>query len=136
MSNSKQTITLSWPEQEADKLYQHWQKYPSPDGICRFETGYGPSGIPHLGTFSELKRTIYVINIFQKKYNVPTELICFSDDVDGLRAIPDNVPNKELLTKYLDYPIADIPDPFKQCSSFGEYMNNKMLSFLEFFNIK
>lgn len=125
----------SWPFQEALKVLKYLDQHQPSSGICRFEIGYGPSGLPHLGTFCESKRTVYIINAFQKISNIQTELICFSDDLDALRAVPQNLPNQEQLKKYLGYPLSSIPDPFCEASSFSEHMNNKMKTFLDKFEI-
>jgi lysyl-tRNA synthetase class 1 len=132
---TSETELYSWPFQEAVKILEHWKKYPAPNGICRFEIGYGPSGLPHLGTFCESKRTAYIINAFQKISNVEAELICFSDDLDALRSVPQNLPNQEGLKKYIGYALSSIPDPFGKEKSFADYMNTKMRSFLDRFEI-
>ena len=98
------------------------------------QTGYGPSGLPHIGTFGELTRTEMVIKALKKiNPEVKTRLICFSDDMDGLRKVPDNIPNKEQTSKYLGYALTSIPDPFKKHESYGHYMNTKLREFLDIF---
>ena len=103
----------AWPYEEARKLLKRW-----PDGKpggepMLFETGYGPSGLPHIGTFNEVLRTTMVRHAFEELTGgAPTRLIAFSDDMDGLRKVPDNVPNQAMLTEYLGKPLTQIPDPF------------------------
>ena len=99
-----------------------------------FETGYGPSGLPHIGTFGEVARTIFVKNAFDIISEIPSKLIAFSDDMDGLRKIPDNIPNQKMLAMHLDKPLSKIPDPFEKYESFAEYNNEKLKSFLNNFN--
>ncbi len=123
----------TWPWQEAFKLKEKFDKNPPPKGYVLFETGYGPSGLPHIGTFGEVARTTFIRNAFSKISNIPTKLICFSDDMDGLRKVPINIPNQELIAKYLNYPLTAIPDPFGEEKSYGHYMNKKLCSFLDRF---
>ena len=84
-----------------------------------FETGYGPSGLPHIGTFNEVLRTTFVRHAYEELTGLPTRLIAFSDDMDGLRKVPDNVPNAEMLAEYLGKPLTQIPDPFGTHESFA-----------------
>lgn len=98
-----------------------------------FETGYGPSGLPHIGTFAEVLRSTFIRNAFNKISNVPTKLICFSDDMDGLRKVPTNIPNQEMISRYIGMPLTKVPDPFEQEKSFGHFMNKKLMSFLDAF---
>src|ERR1700685_3990456 len=84
-----------------------------------FETGYGPSGLPHIGTFGEVARTSWVRRAFTELTGLPSKLLAFSDDMDGLRKVPENVPNKEMLKEYLGRPLTQVPDPFGTHSSFG-----------------
>ncbi len=105
----------AWPFEEARRLIDRLARMP--DGKTKtviFETGYGPSGLPHIGTFGEVARTSMVRHAFATltEGKVKTRLICFSDDMDGLRKVPDNVPNKEMLKAYLDKPLSRVPDPF------------------------
>ena len=85
----------AWPFEEARKLAKRFEKNPPKSGKVLFETGYGPSGLPHIGTFGEVVRTTMVRRAFERISDLPTKLICFSDDMDGLRKVPDNVPNHE-----------------------------------------
>ncbi|KJV53813.1 tRNA synthetases class I family protein [Orientia tsutsugamushi str. Gilliam] len=125
----------AWPFIEAQKILNKLNyKVPS-KGYVLFETGYGPSGLPHIGTFSEVARTVMVIEAFkQLSSNIPTKLICFSDDMDGLRKVPTNLPNQDMLKKHLDKPLTSIPDPFNEAKSYGDYMNGKLIQFLNTFN--
>ena len=99
----------SWPFVEAKKILKRLENGQSKKKII-FETGYGPSGLPHIGTFGEVLRTNMVRFCFEKLTGLETDLIAFSDDMDGFRKVPDNVPNKEQLSKYLDYPLTTVPD--------------------------
>ena len=98
-----------------------------------FETGYGPSGLPHIGTFGEVVRTSMVRQAFELLSGCSTRLICFSDDMDGLRKVPDNVPNRALLEKHLGKPLTQVPDPFEQYESFGAHNNARLRAFLDGF---
>jgi lysyl-tRNA synthetase class 1 len=98
-----------------------------------FETGYGPSGLPHIGTFAEVFRTTLVRQVFSRLSDLPTELYAFSDDMDGLRKVPDNVPNKDMLTEQLGRPLTAIPDPFGTHESYGHHMNARLKAFLDAF---
>ena len=98
-----------------------------------FETGYGPSGLPHIGTFGEVARTTMVMKAFELISDIPTKLVCFSDDMDGLRKVPDNIENKEPLEKALGLPLTKVPDPFGTHNSFGEHNNARLMAFLDQF---
>ena len=124
----------SWPFVEAKKILKRLDTE-QPKKKIIFETGYGPSGLPHIGTFGEVLRTNMVRFCFEKLTGLETDLIAFSDDMDGFRKVPDNVPNKELLSKYLDYPLTSVPDPFNKFNSFGEHNNAKLVEFLKRFNL-
>jgi lysyl-tRNA synthetase class 1 len=126
MSKSKYK---SWPFKEAHKLSQRYKETPS--GPVRFETGFGPSGLPHIGTFAEIARTTWVRQAFEFLTGWPTQLIAFSDDMDGLRKVPLNMPQPEMLTANLGKPLCRIPDPFDECESYSAYMNNKLKAFLD-----
>lgn len=118
----------SWPFEEARKLQNR------KGDVITFETGYGPSGLPHIGTFGENLRTTFVRRAFEYLYpGRKTRLISFSDDMDGLRKVPDNVPNKELLAANLNRPLTSVPDPFGCHQSFGEHNNSKLREFLDQF---
>lgn len=122
-----------WVWKEAHKLKEKFEKSPPKKGYVLFETGYGPSGLPHIGTFGEVFRTTMVRRAFEKICNIPTKLIAFSDDMDGLRKVPENVPNKEMVTEHLGRPLTSIPDPFGTHESFGAHMNARLRSFLDSF---
>jgi lysyl-tRNA synthetase class 1 len=126
----------AWPFEEARKLVQRLQKRPKDEVL--FETGYGPSGLPHIGTFGEVARTSMVRHAFRvlTDDSVKTRLVCFSDDMDGLRKVPDNVPQKEMLAKYLGQPLTRVPDPFGTHPSFGEHNNARLRAFLDQFGFE
>jgi lysyl-tRNA synthetase, class I len=123
----------AWPFEEARKLVARLAKTPKDEVI--FETGYGPSGLPHIGTFGEVARTTMVRHAFRilTDDKIKTRLIAFSDDMDGLRKVPDNVPNKELLARHLGQPLTKVPDPFGTHPSFGEHNNARLRAFLDAF---
>ena len=121
----------SWPFEEAKKLIN--RKNITDKGFALFETGYGPSGLPHIGTFGEVARTTYVRRAFELLTGIPTKLYAFSDDRDGLRKVPDNIPNQEMVSQYIGFPLTDVPDPFGCHASFGEHNNNKLMEFLDSF---
>ncbi|CAO4176988.1 lysine--tRNA ligase [Methylorubrum aminovorans] len=123
----------AWPFEEARKLVARLEKKPKSEVL--FETGYGPSGLPHIGTFGEVARTSMVRHAFRvlAKDSVPTRLIAFSDDMDGLRKVPDNVPNRERLREALNLPLTKVPDPFGTHESFGHHNNAELRRFLDAF---
>jgi lysyl-tRNA synthetase class 1 len=124
----------AWPFEEARKLVKRLEK--SGKGEALFETGYGPSGLPHIGTFGEVARTTMVRTAFRllTRDQVPTRLICFSDDLDGMRKIPDNVPSKEAMEPHLQKPLTAVPDPWtNEFPSFGEHNNAMLRRFLDTF---
>ena len=121
----------SWPFEEARKLLS--RESVKKKGYALFETGYGPSGLPHIGTFGEVARTTFVRHAFESLTGMKTKLFAFSDDRDGLRKVPDNIPNKELVAKYLEFPLTSVADPFECHASFGEHNNNKLREFLDSF---
>jgi lysyl-tRNA synthetase class 1 len=123
----------AWPYEEARKLVK---RYPDgkPDGSpVLFETGYGPSGLPHIGTFQEVLRTTMVRHAYEEMTGGKTRLIAFSDDMDGLRKVPDNVPNQALLAEHLGKPLSRIPDPFEKYESFAAHNNAMLREFLDRF---
>jgi lysyl-tRNA synthetase, class I len=133
MSNIYQNAK-SWPFIEARNLLKKLNGKTPKKGFVLFETGYGPSGLPHIGTFGEVARTSMVRAAFNKLApEIPTKLICFSDDMDGLRKVPSNLPNQQMLEENLGKPLTQIPDPFEKEESFGLYMNNKLCEFLDQF---
>ena len=121
-----------WPFIEAKKVLKRFQN--NDKEYCIFQTGYGPSGLPHIGTFGEVLRTSMVIKAFKKLTDQPVKLFVFSDDMDGLRKVPKNVPNQDLIKQHLEKPLSSIPDPFQEFASFSEHNNNKLISFLKKFN--
>ncbi len=133
IDNSIIQATSSWPFVEARKLVKERQKIYEKKGKITLQTGYGPSGLPHIGTFAEVARTTMMVNAIKQLIDVPTEIITFSDDMDGLRKIPDNIPNKEILEKNLHKPLTSVPDPFNKYKSFGEHNNEMLKKFLDKF---
>jgi lysyl-tRNA synthetase class 1 len=123
----------AWPIVEALRLRERVSKRPPAKGFVLFETGYGPSGLPHIGTFGEVFRTTLVRRAFARICDVPTELYAFSDDMDGLRKIPDNIPNPDIVRQHLGKPLTAIPDPFGTHESFGHHMNARLKTFLDRF---
>jgi lysyl-tRNA synthetase class 1 len=123
----------AWPFEEARKLVERIARTGKREVL--FETGYGPSGLPHIGTFGEVARTTMVRHAFRTLTDdkIPTRLIAFSDDMDGLRKVPDNVPNRELLAKSLGQPLTKVPDPFGTHESFGHHNNARLCAFLDQF---
>ena len=126
--------TNAWPFKEAQRLLKSLNFQIPKKGYALFETGYGPSGLPHIGTFGEVARTIFVKNAFDNISEIPSKLIAFSDDMDGLRKVPDNVPNQKMLSMHIDKPLSKIPDPFEKYVSFAEHNNQRLKSFLNNFN--
>jgi lysyl-tRNA synthetase class 1 len=126
----------AWPFEEAKKLVARIAASGKREVL--FETGYGPSGLPHIGTFGEVARTTMVRNAFRvlTEDKIPTRLVAFSDDMDGLRKVPDNVPNKELLAANLNKPLTAVPDPFGTHSSFGAHNNARLRAFLDSFGFE
>ena len=125
--------TSAWPFVEAKKLLRERKSIIEKKGKITLQTGYGPSGLPHIGTFGEVARTSMMVNALKHLTDLPTEIITFSDDMDGLRKVPDNVPNKELLEENLHKPLTQVPDPFKKYNSFGEHNNEMLKDFLNNF---
>ena len=128
--------TSAWPFVEAKKMLRERKSFIEKKGKITLQTGYGPSGLPHIGTFGEVARTSMMVNALSHLTDLPTEIITFSDDMDGLRKVPDNVPQKELLEKNLHKPLTQVPDPFKKFNSFGEHNNEMLKKFLNDFNFK
>ena len=123
----------AWPYEEARKLLKRWPEGKPGNEPTVFETGYGPSGLPHIGTFNEVLRTTMVRRAYEELTGLPTRLIAFSDDMDGLRKVPDNVPNGEMLSAHLGKPLTQIPDPFGTHSSFAAHNNALLRGFLDRF---
>jgi len=122
-----------WPFAEARALEKHLSGKKPEKGYVLFETGYGPSGLPHIGTFGEVARTSMVRHAFSLFSDIPTKLFAFSDDMDGLRKVPDNIPNQEMVSQHLGKPLTSIPDPFGTHESFGHHNNARLQSFLDDF---
>ncbi len=123
----------AWPFVEARSLLKHLGGKTPEKGYVLFETGYGPSGLPHIGTFGEVARTTMVRHAFHQLSDLPTKLFAFSDDMDGLRKVPDNIPNKEMVSEHLGKPLTQIPDPFGTHESFGHHNNARLRAFLDDF---
>ena len=138
MSTTPQDVAHSlpkaWPFAEAQKVAQRLAA--SGKGHALFETGYGPSGLPHIGTFGEVARTTWVRKAFTEISGLPSTLLAFSDDMDGLRKVPDNVPNRDLLASHLGKPLTQIPDPFDTHDSFGAHNNARLRAFLDSFGFE
>ena len=125
--------TSSWPFVEIRKLLKDRKDIINKKNKITFQTGYGPSGLPHIGTFGEVSRTSMMINALNHIKEIESELITFSDDMDGLRKVPDNIPNDKILHDNMGKPLTDIPDPFKKYKSFGEHNNKMLVEFLKKF---
>ena len=128
--------TSSWPFVEIRKLLKDRKDLIKKKNKVVFQTGYGPSGLPHIGTFGEVARTTMMINALNHIKKIDHELITFSDDMDGLRKVPDNITNDKVLKDNLGKPLTNIPDPFKKYNSFGEHNNEMLKDFLNKFNFK
>ncbi len=128
--------TSSWPFVEIRKLLKERKDLIRAKRKIIFQTGYGPSGLPHIGTFGEVARTSMMINALNHIQEIESNLITFSDDMDGLRKVPENIPNSKILEDNLGKPLTDIPDPFGKYKSFGEHNNEKLKEFLNQFNFK
>ena len=126
--------TNAWPFVEAKKMLRERKSFIEKKGKITLQTGYGPSGLPHIGTFGEVARTSMMVNALKQLTDLPTEIITFSDDMDGFRKVPDNVPNQKLLEENLHKPLTEVPDPFDKFKSFGEHNNEMLKNFLNNFN--
>ncbi len=136
---SERELALSakaWPFEEARKLLSRTGGRTPDKGYVLFETGYGPSGLPHIGTFGEVARTTMVRQAFRRLSDIPTRLFAFSDDMDGLRKVPDNVPNQDMLRRHLGKPLTAVPDPFGTHESFGAHNNARLRAFLDSFGFE
>ena len=127
----KLPLPKAWPFDEAARVAERIAS--SGKELALFETGYGPSGLPHIGTFGEVARTSWVRHAYTELTGKPTRLLAFSDDMDGLRKVPDNVPNREMLAGFLNQPLTQVPDPFGTHASFGEHNNARLRAFLDSF---
>ena len=126
----------AWPFEEARAILKRYEKAPPEKGYVLFETGYGPSGLPHIGTFGEVLRTTMIRRAFEAISDIPTRLICFSDDLDGMRKVPGNVPNQDMLREHLQKPLTSVPDPFEEFDSFGDHNNAMLRRFLDTFGFE
>ena len=126
----------AWPFEEARAILKRYEKAPPEKGYVLFETGYGPSGLPHIGTFGEVLRTTMIRRAFEAISDIPTRLICFSDDLDGMRKVPGNVPNQDMLREHLQKPLTSVPDPFEEFDSFGGHNNAMLRRFLDTFGFE
>ncbi len=126
----------AWPFEEARKVLKRLNGRLPEKGYVLFETGYGPSGLPHIGTFGEVCRTTMVMHAFQRLSDMPVKLTCFSDDMDGFRKVPGNVPQQEMLAEHLGRPLTQVPDPFGTHESFGHHNNARLREFLDHFGFE
>ena len=126
----------TWAFEEAKSVLKKLNGKVPEKGYVLFETGYGPSGLPHIGTFGENCRTTMVMHAFRRISDIPAKMICFSDDMDGLRKVPENVPNKEMLAEALGKPLTIVPDPFGTHDSFGRHNNARLNDFLNAFGFE
>src|SRR4051794_24863080 len=126
-------VSKAWPYEEARKLLKRYPDGP-PRGEIVFETGYGPSGLPHLGTFQEVARTLMVRQALGEMVDLRSRLIAFSDDMDGMRKVPPGVPNQDMMHAHLDLPLSAVPDPYG-CGhdSYAAHNNNLLRQFLDRF---
>ncbi|MCI2397851.1 lysine--tRNA ligase [Aliiroseovarius subalbicans] len=138
MSDLRETAMSSkaWPFEEARRVLKRYAKGAPEKGFVLFETGYGPSGLPHIGTFGEVARTTMIKRAFEAISDIPTKLVCFSDDLDGMRKVPGNVPNSESLHDHLQKPLTSVPDPFGTHDSFGDHNNAMLRRFLDTFGFE
>ncbi|AXC50136.1 lysine--tRNA ligase [Paracoccus suum] len=126
----------AWPFEEARRVLKRYEKRDPEKGYVLFETGYGPSGLPHIGTFGEVARTTMIRRAFEIISDIPTRLFCFSDDLDGMRKVPENVPQQEMLREHLQLPLTSVPDPFGELDSFGGHNNAMLRRFLDTFGFE
>ncbi len=126
----------AWPFEEARRVLKRYEKKDPEKGYVLFETGYGPSGLPHIGTFGEVARTTMIRRAFEMISDIPTRLFCFSDDMDGMRKVPENVPNADMLRGHLQEPLTTVPDPFGEYPSFGDHNNAMLRRFLDTFGFE
>ncbi|WP_170516807.1 lysine--tRNA ligase [Ruegeria atlantica] len=138
MSELRETAIASkaWPFEEARRVLKRYQKAAPEKGYVLFQTGYGPSGLPHIGTFGEVARTSMVRHAFEQISDIPTKLICFSDDMDGFRKVPTNVPMQEELKEDLHLPLTKVRDPFGTHAGFAQHNNAMLCDFLDSFGFE
>lgn len=135
MSDMREIALASkaWPFEEARRVLKRYAKGAPDKGYVLFQTGYGPSGLPHIGTFGEVARTTMVRRAFQMISDIPTRLICFSDDIDGFRNVPGNVPMQDALKADLNLPLTKVRDPFGTHEGFAQHNNAMLREFLDSF---
>jgi len=126
----------AWPFEEARKILKRVGETAPAKGYVLFQTGYGPSGLPHIGTFGEVLRTSMVRRAFQELSDIPTRLFAFSDDMDGFRSVPDNIPKQEMMAEHIGKPLTSVPDPFGTHESFGGHNNARLQAFLDDFGFE
>ena len=126
----------AWPFEEARAVLKRYAGKDPEKGHVLFETGYGPSGLPHIGTFGEVARTTMIRRAFEIISDIPTRLICFSDDVDGMRKVPENVPQQDMLRQHMQMPLTSVPDPYGEYESFGHHNNAMLRRFLDTFGVE
>ncbi|WP_370227291.1 lysine--tRNA ligase [Cognatishimia sp.] len=126
----------AWPFEEARRLLKRYQKGAPEKGYVLFQTGYGPSGLPHIGTFGEVARTTMVRRAFEQISDIPTKLICFSDDMDGFRKVPSNLPMQDELAEDLHLPLTKVRDPFGTHEGFAQHNNARLCAFLDSFGFE
>ncbi len=138
MSELRETAMSSkaWPFEEARRVLKRYQKGAPEKGYVLFQTGYGPSGLPHIGTFGEVARTSMVRHAFEQISDIPTKLICFSDDMDGFRKVPTNVPMQDALKEDLHLPLTKVRDPFGTHEGFAQHNNAMLCDFLDSFGFQ
>ncbi|MEL6508495.1 MAG: lysine--tRNA ligase [Pseudomonadota bacterium] len=138
MSNLREEAMQSkaWPFEEARRVLKRYAKKDPEKGYVLFQTGYGPSGLPHIGTFGEVARTTMVRRAFEILSDIPTKLICFSDDLDGFRKVPGNVPMQEELKEDLNLPLTKVRDPFGLYEGFAQHNNARLNEFLDSFGFE
>lgn len=127
----------AWPFEEARRIFEKIGGKTPAKGYVLFETGYGPSGLPHIGTFGEVVRTSFVRHAFSLiAPEIPTKMFCVSDDIDGLRKVPDNLPQQEMIRANLGKPLTSVPDPYQTHESYGHHMNARLRGFLDGFGFE
>ncbi|WP_456389819.1 lysine--tRNA ligase [Profundibacter sp.] len=126
----------AWPFEEARRVLKRLNGKTPEKGYVLFQTGYGPSGLPHIGTFGEVARTTMVRRAFEAISDIPTRLICFSDDMDGFRKVPGNLPNQEMLAEDLNLPLTKVRDPFGTHAGFAQHNNARLCAFLDSFGFE
>ncbi len=129
-----ETVPNVWPFREAERVAARLKRTGKTEAL--FETGYGPSGLPHIGTFGEVARTTWIRHAFHALTGLPSKLLAFSDDMDALRKVPGNVPNQEMLREFIGQPLSRVPDPFGTHANFGAHNNARLRAFLDGFGFE